>query len=442
MKSAFLVTLLVPTAVLAAPVERRLHASRVEASSFLWNDWNKFQENYHPTYLADDDPKTAWVEGAKGSGKAEWVRIQVTPMEGATQVRLKIRNGYQKSKSLFAANARLKDVTIKLMPSGKAQKATLADRDGWQEIVVPQPAGALSEIEIAVDSVYEGKKYEDLCLSDVQVLVTAESRDNPSFEKAKLKKILAWKADRAKAAKLFKSAAAKSLPILPQYRVEPGASGKEADCKGDDQCLALAAVNALGKGPAIDAAREAVKGWFKDLTPVQIAPTDKRPLPRVDGLYVPSAYDVYEGYIDDAGEVELPILGTVGTLRAEGLGAFDVKDAPKLAEATTGTSPKCKGRELRTHGWAKRGRVIGETPQAGKESVRALLVVQCGMIEVRDGSEPFGTWQLSVYDDQGQLAVVVGPGYASTFEWKDGALQKARRVSAQGGRELVVQAAR
>jgi hypothetical protein len=29
-------------------VERRLHVTSVEASSFLWNDWNAFQENCHP----------------------------------------------------------------------------------------------------------------------------------------------------------------------------------------------------------------------------------------------------------------------------------------------------------------------------------------------------------------------------------------------------------
>jgi hypothetical protein len=440
MKRACLLAFLLPSLAHAAPVERRLHASRVDASSFLWNDWNKFQENYHPTYLADDDPKTAWVEGAKGSGKGEWVRIAVTPMEKATQVRLKIRNGYQKSKSLFAANARLKDVTIKLLPSGKAQKALLTDKDGWQEVVVAQPAGPLSEIEIAVDSVYEGKKYEDLCLSDVQVLVTAESRDNPAFEKEKLKKILGWKGDRAKAAKLFKSTAAKSIPLLPQYRVKEGAEGPVPSCT-DDKCLALAAVDALGRGAPVDAARDMLKGGFKDLRPVQVAPTDRRPIPRVDGFYLPTSWDVVEGLLEASDEIELPLLGSLGALRAEGLGAFDVKDAPTIAAAMAAEKARCK-RESSTYAWAKRARMTGEGPQAGKESVRALLVVQCGRVELRDGTEPFATWQLSVYDDLGQLALVAGPGYASTFEWKDGAVESARRVSAHGGKELVVQAAR
>src|SRR5512143_3727607 len=105
---------LIPSVAAADPTERRLHADQVSASSFLWNDWNRFQENYHPLYVSDDDPKTAWVEGVEGNGAGEWLRLRVTEMDGATQVRLHVRNGYQKSASLFAANARPKDVTIKL----------------------------------------------------------------------------------------------------------------------------------------------------------------------------------------------------------------------------------------------------------------------------------------------------------------------------------------
>src|SRR5512132_331996 len=114
--TALVVTLGLALAAPAAakPVERRLHSDTVEASSFLWNDWNKFVENYHPNYVADDDPATAWVEGAKGSGAGEWLRIQITPLEKTTKVRLRVRNGYQKSKDLFKANARAKQVTLRL----------------------------------------------------------------------------------------------------------------------------------------------------------------------------------------------------------------------------------------------------------------------------------------------------------------------------------------
>src|ERR671930_2204078 len=89
-------------------LERRLHAEVVTASSFLWNDWNRFQENYYPLYISDDDPKTAWTEGAPTSGAGEWLRMRVTRTEGATRARLRIRAGYQKSTRMFKANARPK----------------------------------------------------------------------------------------------------------------------------------------------------------------------------------------------------------------------------------------------------------------------------------------------------------------------------------------------
>src|SRR5215470_7202450 len=112
MKRLLVLLALVPAVAAAEPVERRLHADQVTASSFLWNDWNRFQENYHPLYVSDDDPKTAWVEGVEGDGVGEWLRLRVTPMDGATKLRLHVRNGYQKSSSLFKANSRPKEVTI------------------------------------------------------------------------------------------------------------------------------------------------------------------------------------------------------------------------------------------------------------------------------------------------------------------------------------------
>src|SRR6186997_155240 len=197
-----LLSLLLPAVALAEPVERRLHADQAAASSFLWNDWNRFQENYHPLYIGDDDPKTAWVEGVEGNGEGEWIRLAVSELDGATRVRLRLRAGYHKSKSLFAANARPRDVTIKLSPSEVTKKVTLEDRgDGWQEVLVDQPAGKLDGVELVIGSVYPGSKYTDTCISDAQIFVTAETRENPAFEKSKLAKILAWKGERAEAAR-------------------------------------------------------------------------------------------------------------------------------------------------------------------------------------------------------------------------------------------------
>ena len=97
----------------------------------------------------DDDPKTAWVEGAKGSGAGEWIRFHVTPMQGATAVRLRLRNGYQKSKRLFRANARLEEVTVRLQPGGHTQKFSLTDTWGWGFVLAGQFSKAVPILESA-----------------------------------------------------------------------------------------------------------------------------------------------------------------------------------------------------------------------------------------------------------------------------------------------------
>src|SRR5687767_9515764 len=88
-----------------AAEHHELFASEATASSFLVSNWNKFTENYHPSYVLDGDPTTAWVEGKDGNGEGEWLRIETTHLKNARQLKLEIRNGYQKSKGLFKANA-------------------------------------------------------------------------------------------------------------------------------------------------------------------------------------------------------------------------------------------------------------------------------------------------------------------------------------------------
>lgn len=183
--------------------ERRLHLAIAEASSYLVNDWNKFSANYLPLYIGDDDPQTAWT--LKTEGINEWIRMRVTPMEGATKVRLRIRNGYQKSPRLFAANSRVRSLKVVLFPSKIETIVELKDASGWQEIVVEQPTGPMDGVEFHIQSVYPGSKYDDLCLSDVQIHVSATSPENPAYEKQRFTKLLSWKSERLAAAKLFQS---------------------------------------------------------------------------------------------------------------------------------------------------------------------------------------------------------------------------------------------
>jgi hypothetical protein len=401
--------LVVPATAGAAPVERRLHSSSLEASSFLWNDWNKFQENYHPNYVADDDPKTAWVEGAANSGAGEWIRINVTDLDKTTKVRLKIRNGYQKSKGLFAANARAKDIVVRLLPSKTEVKATLTDKDGWQEVAVSQTAGKVRAVELAVTSVYEGKKYADLCISDIQVFATSETPDNPAFEKSKRKELLAWRSARVAAAKLFAKRKV-DLPIHTGYKAT--VTDKEVGCNACEIAAMITAATAdpgFKEWKATLAIAATTAADLEKLPRGQLAPTSKQSLPEVDGLVAVYLENVQNQWYPEDG-LHLPLIDSVSAMFADQLRVLDVKDKTTPSDFA-GEDKKCKGDDMT---WVKR---VPAADKSGPDVVQAVLVGRCGMLEERDGSYRASGWELLVYGAEGRLELVIANGMIDGYRW-------------------------
>jgi hypothetical protein len=202
-----LLTLLLPSVAAAAGFQR-LHAEEASASSFLKSNWNKYEENYHPSYVLDDDPKTAWVEGAEGDGIGESLTIPVSALRSARALRLVIFNGYQKSQALLSANAAPKQLTVTVRGPGGQQSArqqlTLERKMGPQSFELPV-SGGVSEVVLTIDSVHAGSKYRDTCVSDVQVFVDSEVPYNAAVEKGKRERMLQWKKGRVATAKYFAS---------------------------------------------------------------------------------------------------------------------------------------------------------------------------------------------------------------------------------------------
>ena len=186
-----------------------LRQTEVQASSFLQSNWNKYSENYHPNYVADENPSTAWVEGVTGNGEGESIVLPTNPIKSARAVRLRIRNGYQKSEGLLLANAAPRDVRIAVLGAGRevSQLTTTLERKmGWQEVVVPLPAGAgMSAVSLQVNSVHPGSKYKDTCISDIVVEVDTDVPYRTAIEAARLQRLLAWTKDRKDTAAYFAS---------------------------------------------------------------------------------------------------------------------------------------------------------------------------------------------------------------------------------------------
>lgn len=410
------------------PVERRLHSDTIEASSFLWNDWNKFVENYHPNYVADDDPKTAWVEGGKSSGAGEWLRVQVTPLEKTTRVRLRVRNGYQKSKDLWKANARAKAVTVRLLPGKTEQRVTLKDADGWQEIVVAQPSGPLRAVELAIGSVYEGTKYADLCISDVQVLATSETPDNPAFEKSKLASLMSWRSSRIAAAKVF-SAKKVELPIYPAYQVEKQSWGDDMIAPDRAGVLAQATKDPgfAKEWKAALATAVALERNLGAMTRAQLAPASPEKLVEVDGLQVTELDQIQtgEGPYFDTGSIRLPMLGLVSAMFADQLRVLDVKDPQTIAQFGGARAPCPKADTV----WVSRA----SSKEGGPARVAAVAIGRCAKLEGRGGSYLGRTVELMIYDATGKLALVVGEGHVEGYRWTT----DAGKPMLAGGRSLL-----
>lgn len=438
-----------PTAAASGPaVERRLHVASAEASSFLWDDFNKFQQNYHPLYIGDDDPKTAWVEGVKGQGEGEWLRLKFTPMEGATRVRLLIRNGYQKTDRLYGLNSRLKEISLKLLPSGQTLKATLKDEKGFQELSLTQPAGAFEGVELRIGSVYPGSKWDDLTVSDMQVYVTATTRENPAYEKARLDKILKWKKERADTAAAYASNTKQQMPILPQYSLvaqehklaEPAAAtipacGKERYSFPCEVGLALGRAEQLkvGKEDSRRLAQQLNAKGYAELVPVKLALVDRRPIPSTDGLCIPDLNSCNEGCYEG---IQLPQVNAIGLLSTSGFNTFEDKAQPTVDAALNHRPHECRRPDSgKAYYYAYR-----QKNAEGRDTVRALLTVRCGGVESREGLQAQASGQLLVYSDQGQLDLIVNQSAVEELTFSERAGQKvltaARAITSDTVRTL------
>jgi hypothetical protein len=183
-----------------------LYADHAEATSFLKSNWNAYEENYHPNYVLDDNPKTAWVEGVDGDGVGQVLSIPVSTLKSARRVRVDIWNGYQKSKKLLEANGAPKDVTVSVLDArGQitgSVKTTLKRAMGKQSVTVPV-VGGVGVVRIVVDSVIAGRVYKDTCISDVSVFVDSDVTHNALAEKAKRGALKAWVKERTQTAAYF-----------------------------------------------------------------------------------------------------------------------------------------------------------------------------------------------------------------------------------------------
>lgn len=413
-------------AIADEPVERRLHVSMANASSFLWNDWNRFQENYHPNYAVDGDPQTAWVEGVEGNGTGEWIRLPVTELESTSAVRLRIQSGYQKSKNLFRANARPKTITVELSPSKTTKQFELKDARGWQEFTLGQPAGPLRAVTIRVDAVYAGTRYKDTCLSDLELYATSSAVENPSYERSKRERLLAWKQSRVEAARQFKNQKRGASPISPTgYRTRYVEAQEAKDCGDDRFCELLTREELTEEDRALlkkaKTLMSAPDAYFR---PAQAVSKSKQPLPPVDGLIGLDVYTLGElGYIE-----ALTLPKDQGFLNRETIGFFETKDQTPASAAYLEHGVKGCGK-MKPYEAKKLSWVHTEKDSEGREVLSALLLFMCAKVESREGFYIARIPQLLVFGPQGRLRVHASWDQPAVLQWR-GSEQNPRMAAA------------
>ncbi len=131
------------------------------------SNYNKDENNYSITYDAfDENINTCWQDGVSGYGEGETLTANAYSVQLVSYV--EIRNGYQKTtqnSSFYNKNSRVKDITV--LYEGGQKSFTLKDEKDWQRLYLDEPVET-TYVTIRIDSVYEGSKYKDTCISDIR----------------------------------------------------------------------------------------------------------------------------------------------------------------------------------------------------------------------------------------------------------------------------------
>lgn len=167
---------------------------------------------YSINNVKDGNPDTAWCEGNEKGGAGEWMQLDLHNNGDALSdgLLIKILPGYAKSITLYEVNERPSKIQItvtdkqsnKILGDAKGIFLTINDALEMQEFTVPLGQkvnlGAI-RLKMAIEGVYKGTKYKDMCITEVQVFDKAalkrkidshERRRQSTLETAELKRLL------------------------------------------------------------------------------------------------------------------------------------------------------------------------------------------------------------------------------------------------------------
>ena len=186
-----------------------LYPRDIGASSYLLKNNYLVKDNYHPYYVLDDNPNTAWVEGSSGDGIGEYIILYCNLPKGK-DISILVRNGYQKTEELFYQNNRVKEIDVRLIsgttddPKIISHTYSLKDEMGWQQLAI-SPEEDSWEISFTIKSIYKGTKYNDTCISDIKIPLENLGFIDRNSQNELQDKYNKWFTARSKKAAFFKN---------------------------------------------------------------------------------------------------------------------------------------------------------------------------------------------------------------------------------------------
>jgi hypothetical protein len=142
----------------------RIVAPKIEKGAFFCNSTLSPESAYSGANLFDARKEFVWCEGNKATlGEGESMAFAFEAPVNITAIQ--IWNGYQRSESHYASNARLKDFEFGVK-DGLAKTYTLADRKAGQKIDLAAAAKGRA-FTLKIKDAYAGTKFKDLAISDI-----------------------------------------------------------------------------------------------------------------------------------------------------------------------------------------------------------------------------------------------------------------------------------
>ncbi len=143
----------------------------IKASSFLVPDNKKYSKDYYDvSQINDGNEDTAWVEGVKGSGIGEWVKMihvdWIRKKKYCMVNSVWIKNGYMKNRELYYANNRVKKIRIEF---SEGEKKEIELKDGVFDYQIFKLGEIKTKwVKVVILDAYKGKKHDDTCISELQ----------------------------------------------------------------------------------------------------------------------------------------------------------------------------------------------------------------------------------------------------------------------------------